>query len=329
MDRSDQRLELTYGGLLYWDRTLALHTRDVEPEGVRLAYHVNEAAPALFEQQINEQTYDVCEMSVSSYLILASRSDDRFIGLPVFLSRNFRHSQVYVHTDSGIERPVDLRGRCVGVLDYQMTAALWIRAFLQHDYGVAPTQIQWRIGGLRTPKWVERLPVKLPDDLQIERIPSDETLEGLLATGALDALVTAQPPASFNATETGPVRRLFPDYERLERDYYTRTGFFPIMHMVVVRRSLYERHPWVAAALIRAFSQAKEIGQRRLRAVTGLAVGIPWLPVAIEEVDRLFDGDAFPYGLEANREIINAMATYAHEQGLTERQMAAEELFVT
>jgi 4,5-dihydroxyphthalate decarboxylase len=316
---------VSYGGLLYWDRTLPLLLGQVAPEGVVLDYDVHESAPALFDRQIQEQTYDVSEMSASSFLVLVGRGDDRFVGLPLYVSRNFRHGQIYVSERSGIEEPADLKGKRVGVLEYQMTAALWIRAFLLHDYGVDPSEIRWQTGGLTTPEWRERFAIDLPAGVSLERIPAGMTLEGMLSTGELDALVTAQPPKGFTQGQ-GTVRRLFADYEAVERAYYQRTQLFPIMHLVVMRRELYEANRWLGWSLMEAFEEAKERGQRRLRAITGLAVGLPWLAPAIDTVDELFGGDAFPYGLPANAHVLEAMAQYAYEQGLTARKVDVGEL---
>ena len=318
-------LEINYGGLLYWDRTLPLYLGQVVPEGVKFDYHVHENAPALFEQQIQQQPYAVSEMSASSFLVLVGKGDDRFVGLPIYVSRNFRQGQVYVNANSGITHPSDLPGKRVGVLEYQMTAALWIRAFLQHDFGVLPEDLLWQTGGLTQPQWQERLPVALPTGVKLERIPEGETLEGMLERGTIDALVTAQPPKSF-ATQSGPIRRLFPDHETVERDYYQRTGLFPIMHLVVIRRDVYEANRWLPGVLLDAFNQAKAVGQRRLRAITGLAVGLPWLGPALDTVDEVFDGDAFPYGLNPNAVTLGAMADYAFEQGLTNRRVDLAEL---
>ncbi|UQX88967.1 hypothetical protein M6D93_02965 [Jatrophihabitans telluris] len=320
--------EVSYGGLLYWDRTLPLLLGQAAPAGVKLDYTVHESAPALFERQIQEEVYDVSEMSASSFLVLLGKGDHRFVGLPLFISRNFRHGQIYVNERSGIRVPADLKGKRVGVLEYQMTAALWIRAFLLHDYGVEASEMLWKTGGLTTPDWRERLPVDLPPGVSLERIPAEMTLEGMLAAGDLDALVTAQPPKSFTLDGSTGVRRLFADYEAVERDYYQRTGLFPIMHLVVMRRDVYERDPWLASAMVAAFEEAKAIGQRRLRAITGLAVGLPWLAPAIDTVDQVFDGDAFPYGLSANAHVLEAMTQYAWEQGLTPRKVDFGELCV-
>lgn len=320
------RVSLTYGGLLYLDRTLPLLLGEVEVPGVDLNYVTFSSPGDLFRRQAQFAEFDLSEMSLGTFLIMTSRGDRRFVGLPIFVSRNFRHSQVYVHAGAGIERPADLRGKRVGILEYQMTAALWVRAFLEHDYGVRPADVSWFTGGLVEPVFAERLALALPAEIRLQLIPAGRTLERMLYAGELDALVSVQPPQRFDSRATA-VRRLFPDFRAVERDYFRRTGFFPIMHLLVLRRELYERHRWLPATLHESFQRAKEAGWRRLRATTGLAVGLPWLGAGLEEVDEVFGGDAFPYGLEANRAILTAMAQYAHEQHLTDRLVDVLELF--
>jgi 4,5-dihydroxyphthalate decarboxylase len=320
------RVPLTYGGLLYLDRTLPLLLGDVQIPGVDLNYVTFKSPGDLFRRQAQFAEFDLSEMSLGTFLIMTSRGDSRFVGLPIFVSRNFRHSQIYINAGSGIREAADLAGKRVGILEYQMTAALWIRAFLQHDHGVLPSDISWLTGGLIEPSFAERLPLELPGEISLRHIPEGHTLEGMLYDGGLDALVTVQPPQRFNPGD-GVVRRLFPDYRSVERDYYQRTGFFPIMHLLVLRRDIYEQHRWLPATLHEAFLRAKEAGRQRLRATTGLAVSVPWLGHDLDEVRGLFGGDAFPYGVEENREILSAMAQYAFEQHLTERLVDIAELF--
>ncbi|MGH9183936.1 MAG: ABC transporter substrate-binding protein [Acidimicrobiales bacterium] len=320
------RLQLTYAGLSYLDRSQPLESGAVEIPGVDLNYVAFRSPGDLFRRQSRGAEFPSSEMSLSTFVMLVARGDDRFVGIPVFISRNFRHSQVYVNAASGVSRPDDLVGRHVGVVEYQMTAALWVRAFLHHDHGVAPADVRWWEGGLLEPGFQERFPVELPPDVRVGRIPPDRTLEGMLASGDLDALVTVQPPRAFGSAGS-PVRRLFPDHRRVEREYYERTGLFPIMHLVVLRRDVYEADRWLAASLLQGFSAAKLAGQRRLRSVAGLAVGLPWLEAFLQEVDELFGGDAFPYGVPRNRQVIEAACRYSYEQGLSPRVVAAEELF--
>lgn len=317
---------LTYAGLLYWDRTLALATGEVQPEGVELTY-VRFADPGeLFRRQCQHAEFPVSEMSAASYLAMISRGDDRFVGIPVFPSRHFRHAQIYVNRSAGIGRPEDLRGRKVGILEYQMTAALWIRAFLQHDYGVRPGDVAWLTGGLRDPEFHERMALELPAEVSLERIPRDRSLEGMLCDGDIDALVSAFPPRALGQPGS-PVDRLFPHYRQVERDYFTRTGIFPIMHLVVLRRDIYRQHRWLARVLYDAFCAAKQLGRERLHQITGLAIALPWLEAELEETDRLFGGDAFPHGVAANRRTLDALTQYAHEQGIAARTLTGEELF--
>lgn len=320
-----QRLRLTYSGLLYLDRTLPLLLDQVRPEGIDFNYVVCDSPGDLFRRQCQYAQFEVSELSAASYLAMLSRGDDRFTAIPVFPSRNFRHSQIYVHAGSGVDQPSDLRGRRVGILEYQMTAAVWIRAFLAHDYGVDPTEVSWFTGGLIEPGFAERLAVEPAPGVVVRSIGPDQTLEAMLEAGELDALVTVQPPQCFGRSDA--VRRLFADYPRVEREYYTRTGHFPIMHVVAVRRDVYEANRWIALSLYEAFEKAKAVGVRRLRSITGLAVALPWLAAALEDVDEHFAGDAFPYGVQENLATLEALTEYAAEQGIASRQVGVDELF--
>jgi 4,5-dihydroxyphthalate decarboxylase len=270
--------------------------------------------------------FDAAEMSTCSYFMMAGRGDKRFVALPIFPSRSFRHSQVYINFKAGIRRPQDLSGRNVGILDYQMTAALWIRAFLQHDYGVTPDKVRWWTGGLYTPEFAERMPMTPPAGVHLKRIPEHETLEGMLLSGKLDALVTVEPPRSFLAGSPD-VARLFPNYREIEKEYFLRTGFFPIMHLVVLRRDVYEKNRWIAVSLVEAFETAKQVGKARMHYQGAYAVALPWLNAEMETVESLFGGDALPYGVAKNRKILEQMVVYAHEQGFTDHKLNVDELF--
>lgn len=320
------RVPIAYGGLEYLDRAAALQTGVVSPAGIDLNYVVVPGVGDLFRRVAQFAEFDAAEMSASTYFIMLARGDKRFVAIPIFPSRSFRHSQVYINSNGGINRPEDLAGRNVGILDYQMTAALWIRAFLQHDYGVSPEKVRWWTGGLYTPEFAERMPVTLPPGIHLKRIPENETLEGMLCAGKLDALVTVEPPRPFLAG-SGDVRRLFPNYRDIEREYFERTGFFPIMHLAVIRRDVYEKNRWIAVSMVEAFERAKQVGMGRLKYQGAYAVSLPWLNAEIEVVEKLFGGDAFPYGVSKNRKILGQMLVYAYEQGLTERKLDVEELF--
>jgi 4,5-dihydroxyphthalate decarboxylase len=277
-------------------------------------------------------------MSLSNFIMMTAKGDDRFIGIPVFLSRQFRHKDIYVHDAAGVDTADQLRGKEVGVLQYQMTAAVWVRAILQHDFGVLPKEIQWWTGGLTHPGVpagdmasdyqgeIAELRRQIPGDVSLKMIPDDQTLEGMLEEGSLSALVSSRPPKAF-VSGVPTVRRLFKDYRHVERDSYLRTGLFPIMHLVVLRRDIYEKQPWTARSLAEAFAAAKRRGRERLRSLGTLAVSLPWLAAELEEIDELFEGDAFPYGLDRNRTVLETTIRFLVEQGLVDRIVKVQELF--
>jgi 4,5-dihydroxyphthalate decarboxylase len=318
-------MRVSYAGVPYLDRVAPLATGEVEVAGVELEFVEPGDLGTLFATQAREPEFDASEMSLSTYLSLVSRGDSKLVGLPIFPLRHFRHRHVYIHEEAGIGAPQDLRGKRVGVLEYEMTSALWIRAFLQHDYGVRPDELRWFAGGLRSPGYRRRTDHPLPAGVSLEVVPETETLEGMLFRGDLDALVTVEPPAAFSAE--GPVRRLFPDYAGVEREYYERTRLFPIMHLVVVRREVLEEAPWVADALVEAFTRARALGRRRLTDADRAAVSLPWLDAHVEDADALFGGDPYPVGIEPNRRVLEHAALYAAEQEIAARHVALVEVF--
>jgi 4,5-dihydroxyphthalate decarboxylase len=267
-------LHMRYAGVSYYDKTRALERGEVVPDGIDFEYVQFEDVAELFRVVAqNPEEFDCAEMSTSTLTLMISRGDDRLVGIPVFTSKAFRHSQVYVNTGSGIDRPEDLTGKRVGVPEYQMTAAVWIRAFLQHDYGVAPGEIHWLTGGLETPDYSERLHHEPPPGVTIELIPAGKTLEEMLDSGEIDALATG---------------RLFPDYRAVEEEYLRRTGIYPIMHTVVLQRKIYEANPWAPVALADAFEEARHHGRDRLRDLDTLAVMHPWIAAELEELKEPF-----------------------------------------
>ena len=302
-----------------YDRTLALRIGEVRPEGIDLTYLCLPPEESFF-RQLKDQEFDVSEMSLSSYITVRTRGDTPFVAIPVFPSRIFRHSCVFVNAASGIRKPEDLAGRRVGVPYYQMTAAVWVRGFLQHDFGVPPEAIHWVVGG--------EMPGRLsgPASIQADRLAPGESLELMLEAGKLDALVTTYIPESFRRGSPA-VRRLFPDPRPVEEDYFRRTGIFPIMHTVVIREDLYKRHPWVARSLYRAFEESKARAVKRLYDVNALAVTLPWLVAEIEENRRLMGQEFWPYGIEPNRRTLETLMQYLVEQKLAERTLPLEELF--
>jgi 4,5-dihydroxyphthalate decarboxylase len=312
------RLPLT---LACWDydRTLALRIGEVKPEGIDLTY-VCLPPEQTFFRQLKNQEFDASEMSLSAYMIARSRGEVPFIAIPVFPSRIFRHSCIFVNADSGIQKPEDLAGRRVGVPQYQMTAAVWVRGFLQHDYGVPPEAIQWVTGE------VERSPMDQLASLLADPLGPGESLDAMLEAGKIDALVTTYLPPSFRRGSP-VVRRLFPDPRPVEEEYFRRTGIFPIMHTIVLREDVSRRHPWVAGSLHRAFEESKERALRRLYDINALAVTLPWLVVEIERTRQLMGEDFWPYGVEPNRHTLETLMKYLVEQKLAPRQLPLEKLF--
>ena len=317
------RLDLSIACEAY-DRVAALASGYVAIEGCRatvIALHAEE----LFLRTTALYEFDVSELSLSSYILATSRGGFPYLAIPVFLSRVFRHSAIYLNVASGIAQPADLRGKTVGVPEYQMTAALWARGMLSDVYGVRSDEMRWRTGGLESPGRVEKFPLTMPPGFDVQPIGSGKRLNDLLAAGELDALITARVPSCFGHSPL--VRRLFPDYRTAEREYFRQTELFPIMHVVVVRRSLLERHPWLATSLFKAFSKAKAASMSQLGEIGALGVTLPWLVAEYEATVQAMGADYWPYGVERNRAALSAAVRYAEEQGLTASRLTVEELF--
>jgi 4,5-dihydroxyphthalate decarboxylase len=275
---------------------------------------------------LRHREFDAAELSFSSYILSRSRGEEHFIAIPVFPSRSFRHSAIYVNAQAGIHHPQDLKGRRVGTPEYQMTAGVWARGHLQHEWGIAPSDIQWFTGGEEQSGRPEKLKLDLPDNMKVQPIGPTQTLNEMLLAGELDALISARTPAGFT-NEKGVIRRLFPNYREVETDYYRRTGIFPIMHTVVLRRETYEANRWLARALFRAFEEARQICYRDMFETTAPKVMLPWVTAEAESLRDLFGGDWWPYGLEPNLTTIEALVQYSFEQGLAKCLVEPSSLF--
>jgi 4,5-dihydroxyphthalate decarboxylase len=307
-----------------YDRTRALMDGRVVPEGIDLTY-LPLGMPESFFRMLHHHEFGASEMSLSWYTRTVFSDPQPFIAIPVFPSRMFRHSSIYVNVDAAIDVPADLRGRRVGCPEYQMTAAVWIKGILAEHYDVPVNSVTYCTGGLKQPGRRE-VAMTLPDDIHVEAIPDDRTLSEMLESGEIDALYTAEAPPCFERG-SARVRRLFDDHERVERDFYEATGLFPIMHTVVVRRDVYERNRWVAQSLTKAFVEAQQIAYAELREMTALKVMLPWLPSHVEAATAAMGSDFWPYGLERNRHTLATFLRYSHEQGLIPRPPEPEELF--
>jgi 4,5-dihydroxyphthalate decarboxylase len=318
-----RRLPLT---LACWDydRTRALQDGRIEPEGIDLTY-LALGMPESFFRMLHHGEFHASEMSLSWYTRTIARDPRPFVAIPVFPSRMFRHSCIYVHADSGISEPRDLIGKRVGCPEYQMTAAVWLKGILAEHYGVPVESVTYHTGGLRQPGRTE-VPMSLPPEISVTPIPADRTLSDLLESGELDALYTAEMPEPFRLGSPS-VKRLFEDYETEEREYFRRTGIFPIMHVVVVRSDVYEANPWVAQTLVTAFEESKAIALEELYEVTALKVSLPWLTAHVEQTRRELADDFWPYGLEPNRHTLETFLRYSYEQGLLPEPLEPEQLF--
>jgi 4,5-dihydroxyphthalate decarboxylase len=308
-----------------YDRTRALADGSVAPDGIELVY-LNQPVEETFFRMMRYREYDCSEMSLSSYVASLNAEKPPFIAIPVFPSRFFRHSCIFVSAKSGIRKPEELKGRRIGVPEYQMTAPVWIRGILSDDYGVKVTEVEHFSGGEEEPGRDEKLKLNLPGEIRLRPIGANQTLSRMLADGELDALVTARAPSTFHR-EPDKVKRLFPNYVEVEKEYYRRTKIFPTMHTVVVRRDVYERDPWVAQSLTKAFTQAKAKSYALYNQTAALPAMVPWLVAELEEARREMGEDWWPYGLEPNRKALETFLRYHHEQGLSKRRFAPEELF--
>jgi 4,5-dihydroxyphthalate decarboxylase len=311
-----------------YDRTRALLEGRVGVAGWRIDAKV-QPPEETFPRAVADAPFDVSELSLSSYLMQVSRGEGAYIAIPAFVSRAFHHGAIYVRTKRGIETPKDLEGRLVGVPEYQMTMALWVRGILGDEYGVDFRKIRYRTGGANKPGRKERLALELPEDMDVAPIPEGSTLNELLLAGELDAVIAPTPPDGFTAGDKA-VRRLFTDPAAEERAYYARTGLFPIMHVIGVRRTLADEHPGLAADLFRAFVEARNLAMREHDLTARSSANrmmLPWFADQWEATKDLMGDDFWPYGVAENRAELEAICRYSHEQNLGRKRLSVEALF--
>jgi 4,5-dihydroxyphthalate decarboxylase len=280
----------------------------------------------IFRRVLNDEAFDIAEMSMSTQIVQAARGGGAYVAIPVFLSRTFRHSAITIRTDRGITRPEDLKGRTVGIEQYQQTVGLWVRGILNDEYGVATRDVHWRSGGLEQPGGGERLAVTLPADIDLKPVPTGETLNKLLVAGELDATVTSRAPSCLAKREPN-IGRLFPDYVAAEQEYFTRTRCFPIMHCVVIRRALVEQYPWLPVEVFRAFARAKALSLRDLAMLNIPRVSLAWIAEQVAEAKRVLGDNPWPYGIEESRRELEAMLRYSLADGLIDKALKPEDLF--
>jgi 4,5-dihydroxyphthalate decarboxylase len=304
-------------GMRDYDHTRALADGRVKIAAVDLKF-VNITPPSqIFLRMLNNEEFDASEMSLSNFMIAIGKGDRRFVALPVFPSRVFRHSYIWVNAKAGITEPKDLKGKKVGIADYSMTALLFVRGLLQHEYGVMPQDIHW------FRRRSEHVAIDIPAGIQIDNIGKNESLDGLLEEGVLDAVAVTSPPRAF-LNGSPLVRRLFSDSRKVEAEYYRRTKIFPIMHMVVMRRAIYEQDPSLAARLVEVFEAAKKIA---FEGYDEDLTALPWTNLNLEYARQVLGHDVYPYGVKNNAATLEAATLYSHEQGLTQKKFAVSELF--
>lgn len=320
-------LNLTFAS---WDhdRVMPLHDGRVQVPGINLK-SVIQPTSKLFPLAVGGAPYDVTEMSISSYVIQVSRGIGDYVAIPAFVSRAFRHSGFFVRDGSGIKSPAELSGKKVGVPEYQMTAALWMRGILRDEYSVAPESVHWRTGALDAGVRRERLELALPEGMQVEPIREGETLQQLLQDGQIDGLLAPKPPLAFLEGDNR-FRRLFPDFQAAEMAYHAKTGFFPIMHLIGIRKALVEQNPGLPRLLYQAFVKARDLAIERLRKVwlgNANRLSLPWLNAAMENTHASLGKDYWSYGFSANRKELAAVCRYSVDQFLAERLVSPEDLF--
>ena len=308
-----------------YDRVRPLTQGRVRIDGVAPVF-MHLEPEEIFFRAFRQQAFDVCELSLSTFALRTAAGDSPYVGVPVFPSRAFRHTAIYVNTRKGIERPEDLRGRRVGIPEWQLTACVWARAILLDDHGIDPSHVRWVQGGQEQPGRIEKAGFELPADVHVEPAPEGRTLAAMLAAGELDALVAPRAPSCFMAGHPD-VDWLFKEPETAAADWYRRTGVFPIMHLLGVRRTLVEAHPWLPVALLKAFEAAKRLTIERLAEPAAPIVTLPFLEEQVRAVQALMGRDYWPYGLEGNRATLQTFLDHHHRQGLSPRRLAPEELF--
>jgi 4,5-dihydroxyphthalate decarboxylase len=308
-----------------YDRTRPIHDGLVAIDGVRPTTMLL-SPEEMFFNVFRKESYDVSEMSFSSFCVKLAQGDCAYVAIPVFLSRAFRHSSIYIRTDKGIETPADLRGRRIGVAEYQLTANVWARGILEDDYGVKPADIIWVRGGMHTPGRPEKIKVDLPADIRIEQAPENATLDGLLREGSIDGFIG---PRSLRVFDEGDpaVARLFANGIEAAEDYHRRTAIFPIMHALGLRKTLAQAHPWLPGALLKAFTSAKVMAETALADTSAAKVTMPFVEDALAVARRLSETSVWTYGVPGNERALETFLDYHHRQGLSPRRLSLDELF--
>jgi 4,5-dihydroxyphthalate decarboxylase len=324
---------IVHGGTACLNLTLAVcnyeHVREVTSgtigvDGIVLTPLVFPSIEEITFRFTRNLEWDVSELSFGKYTSLTSQGNAPMIAIPVFPSRVHRHSAIYVRSDRGIREPKDLEGRTIGIPEWAQTAGIYVRGFLAEHYGVDLASINWLQAGVDEAGRDEKVALKLPAGIRYRARP-DSSLSAMLASGEIDAAITARAPLAF--APGGQVVRLFPDYRAEEERLFKKTGVFPIMHLITIRRAVFEQYPWIAMNLLKAFEESKRRCFERLRDFTLARIPLPWAAAIADEIAEKYGPDPYPYGIEASRPTIEAFCRYAHAQGVTHRLMTPEDLF--
>lgn len=317
------KLKLTYAASDY-DHTRDLTSGAIQPEGIDLNC-LDLTIEETFFRFTKFREWDVSEMSMGKYIALKSQDDDSVTAIPVFPSRVFRQSSLYVQAGSPLRDAGDLRGKRIGIPEWAQTASIYTRGWLVHQIGIPLHEIEWIQAGVNQPGRVEKVALRLPDGVRYTPAP-DRSLTEMLLAGDIDCVMSAHPPAPFEE-ETGEIAQLYPNYREVEEAYYRETGIFPIMHVIALKGEVFGANRWIAMNLLKAFEQAKNNSVRRVQEFTATRVPFAWCYEAAHRAKALFGEDFFPYGVEPNRRTLEAFLEYGFEQGVCQREVAVEELF--
>ena len=310
-----------------YDRVRPIIENRIKIEGCSTTYHVLPPEECFHRAYILNE-FEVSEIGFIPYIVAKSQNLTNYTAIPVFLSRMFRHSCIYIRKDRNIFSPEALINKNVGVVEYQMSAATWCRGMLFEEYGVHPSQMRWHQGGVNQEGRVEKFPLNLEKDFPLEKIPAGMTLSEMLENGDLDAIISPEAPNCFKK-DNQIIGRLFEDFEKEEKKYYRKTKHFPIMHAVGIRNDILAEHPWLPKVLVDAFTQAKNIAEQDLRELRALKIGLPWIVAHTANTEKLMGSNFWAYGVQENKNTLKTILNYTYEQGLSKRKLSIDELFVT
>ncbi|QYD73238.1 ABC transporter substrate-binding protein [Paraburkholderia edwinii] len=308
-----------------YDRMRPLVDGEVQIEGVDPTFMLQEPEEIFF-RALRHADYDICELSLSSYSVKTAAGTSAYVAIPVFPSRAFRHTSVYVNANAGINKPEDLKGKRIGVPEYQLTANVWVRLFLEEEYGVKASDVTWVRGGYEDPTRVEKISLNLPEDVELANAPEGKAISGMLDAGEIDALIGPRAPSCFERGSPN-VKYLFDDPQAEAAAWYRKTRLFPIMHTLGIRRTLVEQHPWLPMSVMKAFEKSKAIALHRLTDTSATKVTLPFIETQLRAARALMGDDFWSYGFAANEHTLNRFLAQHHAEGLSSRLLEAKDLF--